>query len=260
MTDERSSPHRSRRPAPRGNEPAARADEPLARLLRDADPAAATTLDAVERARMRQAITAAAERHAGSARWTDTPSAWLKPALAAAALVTAMGLAVWSLNEPGSATDVSNELADAGTTAPADDLPMTPDEATDAAATATGVEAQNRGDLQPQAGDDPAAAGQVAENDPSANVPAASVSAPAGAAPSSPAAGAITPAVIAAPAAAEATVDPGDIAIAAADPSSPPDRPARTVHFTAPRGTRIIWTLDPNFESPIAGAASRQKE
>jgi hypothetical protein len=40
---------------------------------------------------------------------------------------------------------------------------------------------------------------------------------------------------------------------------SPPDKRARTVQFTAPRGTRIIWTLDPNFEPPIAGRAPRQE-
>ncbi|MFQ5743533.1 MAG: hypothetical protein ACE5HV_08080 [Acidobacteriota bacterium] len=29
-----------------------------------------------------------------------------------------------------------------------------------------------------------------------------------------------------------------------------PGRQARTVRFTAPRGTRIIWTLDPDFKAP----------
>jgi len=45
-----------------------------------------------------------------------------------------------------------------------------------------------------------------------------------------------------------------------ADNPSPPDRQARTVQFVAPRGTRIIWTLDPNFESPITGQEPRQEK
>jgi len=38
-----------------------------------------------------------------------------------------------------------------------------------------------------------------------------------------------------------------------------PDRASRTLHLTAPRGTRIIWTLDPSFESPIDGQMPRQE-
>lgn len=41
--------------------------------------------------------------------------------------------------------------------------------------------------------------------------------------------------------------------------SAPPDRPSRTLHLTASRGTRIIWTLDPSFKSPIDGYMPRQE-
>ncbi len=47
---------------------------------------------------------------------------------------------------------------------------------------------------------------------------------------------------------------------AATNDPSPPDVRARTVQFTAPRGTRIIWTLDPEFESPISGPEARQEQ
>ncbi len=47
---------------------------------------------------------------------------------------------------------------------------------------------------------------------------------------------------------------------AAPNDPSPPDIRARTVQFTAPRGTRIIWTLDPDFESPISGPDARQEQ
>jgi hypothetical protein len=33
--------------------------------------------------------------------------------------------------------------------------------------------------------------------------------------------------------------------------SADADRAARTVQFTAPGGTRIIWTLDPDFDFPV---------
>ena len=31
---------------------------------------------------------------------------------------------------------------------------------------------------------------------------------------------------------------------------------ARTVHFTAPGGTRVIWTLNPELELPTEGGSS----
>jgi hypothetical protein len=46
--------------------------------------------------------------------------------------------------------------------------------------------------------------------------------------------------------------DPGaTVATVLPTPTLAPDRPttARSIRFTAPRGTRIIWNLDPNFES-----------
>jgi len=53
---------------------------------------------------------------------------------------------------------------------------------------------------------------------------------------------------------------PENTTVAAVAHPSPPERQARTVRFTAPRGTRIIWTLDPNFESPIAERETRQEQ
>jgi hypothetical protein len=42
--------------------------------------------------------------------------------------------------------------------------------------------------------------------------------------------------------------------------NTPPTREnTRTVHFVAPGGTRIIWTIDPNFEPPIAGPSARKE-
>ena len=58
-----------------------------------------------------------------------------------------------------------------------------------------------------------------------------------------------------APRPAEALAETG----ATSDPS-PPNVRARTVHFTTPRGTRIIWTLDPDFKSPISGPDARQEQ
>ncbi|HEX9699317.1 MAG TPA: hypothetical protein VGD06_07640 [Acidobacteriota bacterium] len=37
------------------------------------------------------------------------------------------------------------------------------------------------------------------------------------------------------------------------------DRKARTLQFTTPRGTRIIWTLDPEYVSPTAAPPARQE-
>ncbi len=48
--------------------------------------------------------------------------------------------------------------------------------------------------------------------------------------------------------------------VAATNDPSPPDVRTRTVQFTAPRGTRIIWTLDPDFVSLIAGPEARQEQ
>ncbi len=70
---------------------------------------------------------------------------------------------------------------------------------------------------------------------------------------------AATPSPDAAPAATPVS-PPENTAVAAVNDSSPLDRQARTVQFTAPRGTRIIWTLDPNFESPIAERETRQEQ
>ncbi len=36
--------------------------------------------------------------------------------------------------------------------------------------------------------------------------------------------------------------------LVASPPGEIPSRPARALRFTAPQGTRIIWTLDPDFE------------
>lgn len=168
--------------------------EALASLLRDADPVAGDTgLDAVERARMRQAITTAADRHAVAGLWAGSWWGWKQPALAAAALITVAGLALWALDRT---TEMpSSNLADAGATDP------------------VAVEVE----------------------------PAAPTSS--------------EPAPVATP-----FTQPEDTTAAAVNDPSPPDRQARTVQFTAPGGTRIIWTLDPDFELSTAGGDARQEQ
>lgn len=51
-----------------------------------------------------------------------------------------------------------------------------------------------------------------------------------------------------------AAAEPGAQLTATAPPQETPptDRQARTVQFTAPGGTRIIWTLDPDFQLPAS--------
>ena len=166
----------------------------LASLLRDADPAAgATRLDAVERARMRQAITEAADGHAGDGLWSAAWQGWERPALAAAALITVVGLALWALDR--NPEDPSTEIAGAGV-APLEPAPET------------------------------AARAPSPERTPVA-----------------------TP-----------VPPPENTAVAAVNDPPPPHRRTRTMRFTAPRGTRIIWTLDPDFESPIAEREARQEQ
>ena len=58
-------------------------------------------------------------------------------------------------------------------------------------------------------------------------------------------------------ASANEAVSPETGAVADAPPI---DRSRRVLQFTAPRGTRIIWTLDPTFESPIDGPSPDQEE
>lgn len=41
---------------------------------------------------------------------------------------------------------------------------------------------------------------------------------------------------------------PGAVATTTVAAADPPPAAARRIHFTAPRGTRIVWTLDPDFD------------
>ena len=78
-------------------------------------------------------------------------------------------------------------------------------------------------------------------------------------APALPASAPVAPAVVAdgasAPAVATVVAESGPQTAAAT-------REARHLRFTAPGGTRIIWTLDPDFEASVvrAGASSRSPE
>ena len=54
------------------------------------------------------------------------------------------------------------------------------------------------------------------------------------------------------PAAAATEPSPDAIAISEVPSTAVAEREVRTVQFTAPGGTRIIWTLDPDFEFPLA--------
>jgi len=58
----------------------------------------------------------------------------------------------------------------------------------------------------------------------------------------------------------ESIAQPETTAATTVADASPPERQARTVQFTAPRGTRIIWTLDPSFESPLTEQTARQEQ
>jgi len=211
----------------------------LGDLLRAADPAGITGqpgLDPIERANLRQRIIAAAEETPSADAWnpvrgTDRP-AWLVPAIAAAVLVTAVGLAVWSLQ--GGDTGTSGAVAGGPAALP---QPTAPVETTPA-------EPSTEAPTLPQdafAGDTPiTSATAVAEASPRAGVadePQRTDEMPA-----------------------SVDVDTNPTAITVADNPSPPDRQARTLQFVAPRGTRIIWTLDPDFESPIAGQEPRQEK
>jgi hypothetical protein len=144
----------------------------------------------------------------------------MRPALTAAALTAAMGLFLWSAVDRDDATVPAEVAERPAPPAPSDPGARTADTSADAPVEPRGAEA----------GDAAAA--------PPTDAPRGTPS---------------TIDAVARPAAPSATP-----VVAAAGPSSP-DREPRTVRFTAPRGTRIIWTLDPNFESPIAGTEFRQE-
>jgi len=73
----------------------------------------------------------------------------------------------------------------------------------------------------------------------------------------------------------EPSRDPATVGEAPVDPEAPPtlaaveeaplidplavEREPRTVHFTTPGGTRIIWTLDPDFELPVSEPDTRAR-
>lgn len=235
---------------PRNHESAG--SDALRDLLRAADPAAAERpeLDPIERANLRRRVTAAAEENLAADTWSPPWSSgrptWLVPAMAAAVLVAAVGLALLSLH--GGAGSSTETVAEGVAPTPRASVPTEPSAAAPAGETpsftapatstreAPPTETPRR-TIADASGDAPV----VAEPPPGAGNPA--IDRPADEAADEPAAATVAdrPAV--------------------ADTAAPDtDRRPRTVQFVAPRGTRIIWTLDPNFESPIAGQESRQEE
>lgn len=210
-------------------------NDALGDLLRAADPAAAerSGLDPIERANLRQRIIATAEQsrraNAWSPGWSTPRPTWLVPSFAAVVLVTAIGLAMWSLQvEPVGTSD--SVAATTTTPAPRHGADTTP----------------GRPPI-----DDPATV--APDPDAAPNTTVAQPAAPGNVA----AEGAAEPANIDEPA---DTASTAALAAPAPDVPSPPDHQTRTVQFVAPRGTRIIWTLDPDFESPIAGQEPRQEK
>lgn len=201
----------------------------LARLLRDADPAGARPgLDGAERARLRQTVVEAARHHAATQATAGTRPGWLKPALAAALLVAAAGLGYPLVaGRPGPSADaVAEDVPGAEVSPP----PAPPALAPTSTSTFTPTPAPPPTD--PTLDDRPAAA-TVAGTAPQPGTPE------------------VAPTAGRAAVSFDELFDPAPRRIT--DQPSPPARRARTVQFVAPRGTRIIWTLAPNFASPIAG-------
>jgi hypothetical protein len=226
-----------------------RGSDALRDLLRTADPAGVIDpagLDPIERANLRRHITAAAEEDLAANTWRPSWSAgrpaWLLPAMAAALLVAAVGLAVWSLQ--GGAGSTAGTVAEGVAPAPRASVPTEP-AATAPAGETPPTTARATSTQEAPLSETP----RQAVADAAVDVPGISEPPP----------GAGNP-TIDQPAAEPAAVTVADRP-AVADTTTPDtDRQARTVQFVAPRGTRIIWTLDPNFESPIAGQEPRQEE
>lgn len=211
----------------RRNHDEARAQpEPLTRLLRDADPAAGDTgLNPIEVAQMRQAITDAArdgnDRHrAPIAAPAWMRPPWMRPALALAT-IGIVALGLWALVGPPPAAP-PEPVADAG----ADAAPSPPAEPPVVNPDQAAEIADQRAVISARPAPIPDQPVAAAPNLPAMTVPAAR---------------------------------PAETVAVTNDPS-PPDVRARTVQFIAPRGTRIIWTLNPDFVSPISGPDARQEQ
>ncbi len=213
----------------------------LTRLLRDADPAADDPgLNPTEVAQMRREIIettrggiATHRAPIGSPAWMRPP--WMRPALALATIgIVALGL--WVLAGPPPEPVADSGAASTSPAGPPGVIPgqsaVIPDQR-EVISDRPAVIPDQRAVIS----DQPAAI-----QDQPAPIPDQPVTA----APDPPAM------TVAAP-------SPVETAAATNDPS-PPDVRARTVQFTAPRGTRIIWTLDPEFESPISGPEARQEQ
>lgn len=206
----------------------------LGDLLRAADPAAASDgLEGVERARIREAIVEEAARRVGEEAAGAFGNAWRQPALAGATLLLlAFALAHWTLFG-GVAPDAAERVPDA-----AIETPEVSGQQADGAASA-----------------DPRPAGR----EPQAPQTVPSVSAPPASAVSS---AAIASLPLPEPGPDRAPDTPGtstrSYLAASSTPAATSGRHPRTLYFTAPRGTQIIWTLDPQYESPIAGQRARQ--
>ena len=210
--------------------------------LRLGDPAAdAPQIDGLELARMRRTIIAAAEEaqdtRAGSWTWINVS----RPLAVALATIVIALFAVWLFTPtPGIVPGGPAAGDDVPPGAVADAAPPTvePAEAGSAPPPRTSTQAEPLSPEQTTTLPDPAIESPV---------PAEQISPIEQVAPPQ----TLEPQPIAPPDA--------PTAITVAD-TSPSDRQARTVQFTAPRGTRIIWTLDPNFESPFVEQTARQEQ
>ena len=210
-------------------------DDKLASLLRDADPAADPAADEAviapaELAAMRRALIAAADAPASSKRWglgKPRPRAALPMAAAAGAAAVALWLLGPTVLAPVDPSPTAQQARSS-------------DSAPDAITEVPGGRASDPA-RQPSA--DPSDAVL-----PETTVLPPTVSA-AGSPPPASAAVAPAPPIEAPPGAGDLTTTE--------TPST--DRKARTLQFTTPRGTRIIWTLDPEYVSPTAAPPARQE-
>ena len=205
--------------------------ETLTRLLRDADPAVGDPgMSRSEVAQMRRAITDAArdgnDRRRAPIAWPAwMRPEWTRPALTLAAIGT-VALGSWIVvGSPPAAPPAP--VADAGTAS----IPPVEPPAVIPGQGAVILDQRAMISDQPAAVQDQPA--------PIPDQPVATATGP-------------PAATMPAPAAAET--------VAATHDLSPRDVRSRTVQFTAPRGTRIIWTLNPDFVSPTSGPDARQEQ
>lgn len=199
-----------------------RHEDDLRRLLQRGDPAADDNgMTPDEIAEMRRAILAEADRPSQQGLLPFL-SVLMRPLPAAATAVAVLILAALWLYpwEPSRPT-----FPGSGGPAVADAPPLTPPEPT-GGQEATAPAPEEPAPLAPT----PAASEPVAEARSAERIPETSI------------------------------VEPSPQRELVVDTEPVADRQARTVLFTSPLGTRIIWTLDPEFESPLAEPGAREEQ